>query len=401
MHTADDYFAALEEHLRQMPEAERKETITYYREYAQEGGLLDEEQLREHFGPPEVLAARILEDEAGKRTQDASQKTESTGVRSVAMLAGTVIAIVVLGIGAFKFLRPETAAEPSVTTEPALSSDAGTDQPDDAADSSDAQETDGELPHSYDGTVEPFTDISVDVVSAKVRVEIGDTYALRYTLLNDEEIEQAGVDGQTLYLVSHNKTDQGDYDGFGEVCITVPADARLGTLQFSTVGGGVTVPELSCDSVSVDNAAGNSQLNCMAENNVTVNSTSGTVEFGGQCRQLSVNVIAGQLNFTGKADTVVLNTTAGKLNFTGTAGSIEMNSTSGSAQIEGDVTEQVRIDMVTGDIHVVTADPTVTAEGITIDYNGQRMSGDSWSRQGGGCTLDLKTAFGTISISNP
>ena len=42
MHTADDYFVALEEYLRQMPEAERTETITYYREYAQEGGLLDE-----------------------------------------------------------------------------------------------------------------------------------------------------------------------------------------------------------------------------------------------------------------------------------------------------------------------------------------------------------------------
>lgn len=65
------------------------------------------------------------------------------------------------------------------------------------------------------------------------------------------------------------------------------------------------------------------------------------------------------------------------------------------------MTEQVRIDMVTGDIHVVTADPTVTAGGRTIEYNGQRMGGDSWSRQGNGCTLDLKTALGTISICNP
>lgn len=92
---------------------------------------------------------------------------------------------------------------------------------------------------------------------------------------------------------------------------------------------------------------------------------------------------------------------AGKLDFTGTADSVEMDSTSGSAKIEGDVTEQIRIDMVTGDIHVVTADPTVTAGGRTIEYNGQRMGGDSWSRQGNGCTLDLKTALGTISIRNP
>lgn len=132
-----------------------------------------------------------------------------------------------------------------------------------------------------------------------------------------------------------------------------------------------------------------------------VNSTSGTVEFGGQCQQLSVNVTAGQLNFTGKADTVTLDTIAGKLDFTGTADSLEMDFTSGSAKIEGDVTEQIRIDMVTGDIHVVTADPTVTAGGRTIEYNGQRMGGDSWSRQGNGCTLDLKTALGTISICNP
>lgn len=218
-----------------MPAEDRAETITYYREYAQEGGLLDAGQLREHLGPPEVLAARILEDGAGKRTQNAPKGRK--GVLSAAVLAGIVLAVVALGIGAYKFLRP--------------------------------------------GTVEPFADISVDVVSARGRVEIGDTDALRYTLLDDEVVEQAGVEGQTLYLISHNKTDQGHYDGFGEVCITVPADACLGPLQFSTVGGGVTVPELSCDSVSVDNAAGNAELNCVAENNVMVNSTSGTVEFGG------------------------------------------------------------------------------------------------------------------------
>lgn len=345
------------------------------------------------------MAARILEDGAGKRTQKAPKGPE--GILPAAVLTGILIAVAALGIGAFKFLRPGTAAEPSVSTGPALSSDAGTAQPDDTVVPSDTEKADGELPLNYDGTVEPFTDISVDVVSARVRVEIGDTYALRYTLLDDEAVEQAGVEGGTLYLVSHNKTDQGSYDGFGEVCITVPADVCLGTLQFSTVGGGVTVPELSCDSVSVDNAAGNAELNCMAENNVTVNSNSSTVEFGGQCQQLSVNVTAGQLTFTGTADTVTLDTIAGKLDFTGTADSVEMDSASGSAQIEGDVTEQVRIDMVTGDIHVVTADPTVTAEGRTIDYNGQRMGGDSWSRQGNGCTLDLKTAWGTISIRDP
>ena len=125
------------------------------------------------------------------------------------------------------------------------------------------------------------------------------------------------------------------------------------------------------------------------------------VEFGGQCQQLSVNSTSGDLTFTGKADEVVQNSTSGELDFTGTAGSIEVNSTSGSVHIQGTVTEQVRTDMVSGDILVVAADPTVTAEGDSIEYNGQRMSEDSWSRQGSGCTLTLETTSGSISINTP
>lgn len=437
MHTADDYFAELEEYLRQMPEAERAEIMTYYREYAQEGGLLDAEQLREHFGPPEVLAARILEDEAGKRTQDAPQRTEETGVRPAAVLAGIMIAVAALGIGAFKFLRPGTAAEPAVTTESALSRDAGTAQPDDGADSSDTQKAGGGALQSYDGTVAPFIDISVDMAAVNIRVETGDTYALRYTLRDDEIVERAGVEGQTLYLVSHKKTNQSSNAGYGEVCITVPAEADLQNLQFSTVSGEVTVPELSCGSVSVDTVAGDLVLDCVVDGNVIVDSTSGSVKFGGQCKELTMNSTSGRLTFTGKAEKVGLDTTSGDMEFTGTAGLmemdatsggltftgnadevsldtasgdmeftgtadwVEMDSTSGSARVEGTVTEQARIDLISGDILVVAADPTVTAEGRDIDFNGQSVDNDEWDRQGSGCTLILETSSGSISIRNP
>ena len=78
-----------------------------------------------------------------------------------------------------------------------------------------------------------------------------------------------------------------------------------------------------------------------------------------------------------------------------------MDATSGSARIEGTVTEQVRVDMVSGNIFVTAADPTVTAEGNSIQYNGQRVGVDSWSRQGSGCTLILETSSGSVSIQNP
>lgn len=388
MHTAEEYFAALEEALRQMPAAERDEAITYYREYAQEGSLLDGEQLREHFGPPEALAARILEDNAGKHSQQNARSGGSVDRRLIPVLVGIGLVVVALGVVLAMALRPKNGGQATIPAAEALQN--GTD----------AEEADNGLPLHYDDEVDPFTEIAVDVVSAEIKVEIGNNYALRYDLSDQEIVDRAEVEGETLYLVSHNKPGQDSKPWYGEVCITVPAGTDLGNLHFSTVSGGVTVPELSCDSIQVDNVSGNSELNCMAENNVTVDSTSGSVQFGGQCQQLSVDATSGKLTFTGKADTVLLDTTAGELNFTGIANSVEMDSTSGNAQIEGTVTEQVQIDMVSGDIAVVTPDPTVTAEGKRIDYNGQRVSEDSWSRQGTGCTLTLETTAGSISIRN-
>lgn len=401
MHTAEEYFAALEEALRQMPAAERDETITYYREYAQEGGLLDGEQLREHFGPPEALAARILEDNAGKRSQENSKYAGSMDRHVIPVLLGVFVVVVVLGSTLILSLRPQNSIEGPLPAEPALQNDVETSQSTDASSLSYMEKSGSELPLYYDGVVKPFAEIVIDVVSAEIKVEIGNDYALRYDLSDQEIVDRASVEGETLYLVSHNKPNQYSRSQHGEVCITVPAGTDLGDLQFSTVSGGVTVPELACDSIQVDNVSGNSELNCMVENNVTVNSTSGSVQFGGQCQRLSVDTTSGKLTFTGTADAVLLDSTTGELNFTGTANSVEMDSTSGNAKIEGTVTEQVQIDMVSGDIVVITNDPTVAAEGKRIDYNGQRMAEDSWSRHGSGCTLTLETASGSISINNP
>ena len=132
-----------------------------------------------------------------------------------------------------------------------------------------------------------------------------------------------------------------------------------------------------------------------------VDSTSGSVKFGGQCKELTMNSTSGGLTFTGNADEVSLDTASGDMEFTGTADWVEMDSTSGSARVEGTVTEKARIDLISGDILVVAADPTVTAEGRNIDFNGQSVDNDEWDRQGSGCTLILETSSGSISIRNP
>lgn len=399
MQTVEEYFAALEEHLKQMPAEDRAEIIRYYREYAQEGDLLDAGQLREHFGPPEALAARILEEGAGKRSPGpeppghAGQKAASPAP----VWWGILVAAVAFGMVMLHILSPKTTVEGPVPTASGLNNQASRSD----ASSPDTGEADGGLPLQYEAKVEPFTEIVVDVVAAEIRVELGDDYGLRYDLCEQEIVDRAGVEGQTLYFISHNKPDENGNQRYGQVCITVPAGADLGNLQFSTVSGGVTIPEVSCGCVKLDTVSGDSVLNCAVEDTVTVDGTSASVEFGGQCRQLEMDTTSGGLTFTGQADTVWLDTTSGDLRFSGTAGSVWMNATSGSVRIQGTVTDQVQVDLVSGDIDVTAVDPAVTAEGRDIAYNGQRVGEDSWSRQGSGCTLTLGTVSGSISIQDP
>ena len=338
MRTAEEYFAELARCLQSLPEAEREETLTYYREYAQEGGLLDAEQLREHFGPPSALAARILEDGAGKRptgqaAQAAPQPPRQTQTHPLVIAVGILLVVAVLASLMLGFLHAEPEAEgplptaPAVPTAPAAPS----------ADGTATAENAGAPGQSYDGAVEPFTGVDVDVVAADIRIEIGSGYALRYTLPDSERVERCEVKNGTLALISKDKSDWHVNNGIGEVCITVPASAALKDLSLSCVGGSVTVPEITCQNLTVDNTAGNVTLDCKAAGNVMVDSTAGSMRFGGSCDRLEVDNTAGDLIFTGTADTVVMDTT------------------SGDVSVSGTVTREIQADTTSGDIAVTAA----------------------------------------------
>lgn len=69
MQTSEEYFSELAACLKPLPAAERGDTLAYYREYAEEGGLIDADRLSAHFGPPAALAAHILADAAGRKSK--------------------------------------------------------------------------------------------------------------------------------------------------------------------------------------------------------------------------------------------------------------------------------------------------------------------------------------------
>ena len=72
MRTKDQYFTELEGCLRDLPQVEREELMEYHREYADEAGLEDYDQLTGHFGTPRELADRLYQELDARRAQAAS-----------------------------------------------------------------------------------------------------------------------------------------------------------------------------------------------------------------------------------------------------------------------------------------------------------------------------------------
>ncbi len=69
-----NYFEELEGYLQKIPEQERNEVLMYHREYAEDGGLLTDQQLVDHFGSPKELSSQIYADSAIKTLESDTPK---------------------------------------------------------------------------------------------------------------------------------------------------------------------------------------------------------------------------------------------------------------------------------------------------------------------------------------
>ena len=67
--TIETYFTELEAALSKLSPADRQESLEFYREYAVEAGMTQYEEMAQHFGAPQALAANIYAECAAKQVQ--------------------------------------------------------------------------------------------------------------------------------------------------------------------------------------------------------------------------------------------------------------------------------------------------------------------------------------------
>lgn len=230
-------------------------------------------------------------------------------------------------------------------------------------------------------SLDPFSNVALSVIAADVRFEEGEAYGLRYRLHPDEQVVQAEVEGETLYLSTKAK-EGASLSGDCEVVVTIPRDARLADVSVATVSGDITISDRTVETLDLGTTSGYVKASAITAGEIQAASTSGDIDITDLSAH-SVNAAA----------------TSGDVSLTGTAGSLNLGTTSGACTFSGDLTGTGNVGTVSGDMDISVPDAVIEASSLEeIIWNGQNQ-GLTFHRGGDGPDLTLGSVSGSIRIT--
>ena len=371
MKTAEQYFQELAACLGGLTDAERGSVLDYYREYAAEAGLDDYDRLVSHFGPPQGFAEQLTGELAAHRpaSAPAADDTVRTGIRGL-------------------------------------------------LDSLFAGGSAGQTPPRQGGqTLEPFSGADIHVVSADVRFEEGETFALRYCLPAREYIERCEVAGGTLHFVT--RAGRGGTGGsvhlhFGgvninlntaeyAVIVTIPRGAQLGDFSVATVSGNCSLCDRTVAGLRFSSISGDLTLTCVDCNAASFTTVSGDVSVHTLgCDTLTAGTTSGEIRLEDvSANRIDCRTVSGDVRFDGDADRFRAKTVSGDCECLGSTAVSAEWETVSGDLDIRTAGgAAIAASSLSgeIELDGAGM-GRRLARPGGAPALTLRSTSGDITIA--
>jgi len=144
-----------------------------------------------------------------------------------------------------------------------------------------------------------ITELDVDVRSANVIIEEGNTPSIYYSFPEKSEISILNENGKVSFRENSNNN---NFVLFGngkkkEVRITVPRDRQLTRISTKTHSGN-TIVNSSIENVDVEADSGNIEVNGNIEN-VDVEADSGNIEVNGDIEKINVKADSGNINLKG------------------------------------------------------------------------------------------------------
>ena len=247
--TRTAFLAALEQLLAPLPEAERKDALSYYEDYLDAAGPENEARAIAELGSPEEVARKILDEQTPADSSAAPASPVRKPRSRWRMVLGGGLAVLVLACFFFQHSKA-TPVQPVEPISPSSEIPASSAEP--AAESSSTQPT---VPVS---TPDGLTfSLSAEMVSDKLSLELDYGTILFVVDPNASDITLQFDGFRTRYLTHSNKK-----DGTAEFSYHVPKYYAL--LDIDSAVLTITAPENILHKVDIDLAMGNVDLGTLS-----------------------------------------------------------------------------------------------------------------------------------------
>lgn len=245
--TRTAFLAALEQLLAPLPEAERKDALSYYEDYLDAAGPENEARAIAELGSPEEVARKILDEQspAGSSAAPASPAPRSRW----RMVLGGGLAVLILACFFFQHSKA-TPVQPVEPISPSSEIAASSAEP--AAESSSTQ------PAAPVSTSDGLTfSLSAEMVSDKLSLKLDYGTVLFVVDPNTSDITLQFDGFRTRYLTHSNKK-----DGTAEFSYHVPKYYALPDIDSAVLT--ITVPENILHKVDIELAMGDVDLGTLS-----------------------------------------------------------------------------------------------------------------------------------------
>ncbi len=247
--TRTAFLAALEQLLAPLPEAERKDALSYYEDYLDAAGPENEARAIAELGSPEEVARKILDEQTPADSSAAPASPVRKPRSRWRMVLGGGLAVLVLACFFFQHSKA-TPVQPVEPISPSSEIPASSAEP--AAESSSTQPT---VPVS---TPDGLTfSLSAEMVSDKLSLELDYGTILFVVDPNASDITLQFDGFRTRYLTHSNKK-----DGTAEFSYHVPKYYALPDIDSAVLT--ITAPENILHKVDIDLAMGNVDLGTLS-----------------------------------------------------------------------------------------------------------------------------------------
>lgn len=247
--TRTAFLAALEQLLAPLPEAERKDALSYYEDYLDAAGPENEARAIAELGSPEEVARKILDEQTPADSSAAPASPVRKPRSRWRMVLGGGLAVLVLACFFFQHSKA-TPVQPVEPISPSSEIPASSAEP--AAESSSTQPT---VPVS---TPDGLTfSLSAEMVSDKLSLELDYGTILFVVDPNASDITLQFDGFRTRYLTHFNKK-----DGTAEFSYHVPKYYALPDIDSAVLT--ITAPENILHKVDIDLAMGDVDLGTLS-----------------------------------------------------------------------------------------------------------------------------------------